>query len=113
VKWLKRFAFVYQYLYPKYVLLACEVYETKHGYHIELELSGRTSAERVNLFECLFYSDLNKQLVGFVENSDVLFARKNGHERVRKFDLERSVGRMAELIMSNPKYVKNFVVNMK
>lgn len=54
------------------------VYTTKHGLHIYFSVEGLFSNTEILLIESLLYSDLRKQAINYVEDSDILFREKKG-----------------------------------
>jgi len=118
--WLKRFSFVYSFLHPRYLINTWAVYETRHGLHIEIMLTDTAvlpyaipDLNRIvtGYIEALLYSDLNKQLVGFVEGTDILFERKNGYERKRREDLEQRMAVKVKELEANPKYLRQYMID--
>jgi hypothetical protein len=119
-KWLDRFSFVYSFWFPSYRVQDCDVYETTHGFHIEiymewkrrndLVMSDISKRNVVNLMECLLYSDLNKQLVSFNEGTDILFKRKSGVVRTKRQDLQVLLLLKVKELESNPKFLHQYKV---
>ena len=91
-KWLDNFKVKYAMLRRYNVLTlytGSAVYKTRKGYHIylyheELMGLGKLTGVNVNVLECLFLSDLQKQLYSYCEANDILFIEKRGFKE--RFD---------------------------
>jgi hypothetical protein len=91
-KWLDNFKVKYAMLRRYNVLtlyITSTVWRTRKGYHIylhheELMGLGKLTGVNVNVLECLFLSDLQKQLYSYCEANDILFIEKRGFKE--RFD---------------------------
>ncbi len=113
--WLKLFKFRYSYIrqFNKEKIAVAVVYKTKKGYHIYM-YDMTYDYNTILLLECLYGSDINKQLYAYAEGKDILFRDKfNGKSR-EKYDKKKTLllNKVIDEINKNTKQVKVFEVKI-
>ena len=106
-KWLRLFRFRYSFIIERknFKISYAEVYRTKKGFHIYL-FSNINELNTILLLECLFGSDLNKQLFGYGENADILFKNKFNGKSKEKYDAKKSAKLRTEIQLLNKNTIR-------
>ena len=80
-KYIKKILPIAEILYYDGLKLKCiGAYDTAHGKHFYFIANKELATLEVLLIESFLYSDLRKQAINYIENTDILFSNKRGVE---------------------------------
>lgn len=110
-KYINKILPIAEILYYEDLKLKCiGAYDTAHGKHLYFTANKELTTTEILLIESLLYSDLRKQAINYVEDTDILFKNKRGVEATRNIKDEDKVNKGLNRVYSKKVIYKKVVV---
>ena len=110
-KYINKILPIAEILYYDGLKLKCiGAYDTAHGKHLYFTANKEFTTTEILLIESLLHSDLRKQAINYVEDTDILFKNKRGVEATRNTKDEDKVNKGLNRVYSKKVIYKKVVV---